>query len=64
MRSIDDSCSLNPVLKTAMSWNPKSACIPGTTVRHSSSTCEAASWLCVLYWFSSYCSIPGGSEAI
>jgi len=43
IRSIDDNCSLNALLKTAMSWNPKSACIPGTTVRHSSSTCEAAS---------------------
>ncbi len=43
VRSVNDSCSPKPALKTAMSWNPKSACMPGTTVRHSSSTCVAAS---------------------
>jgi len=31
-----------PSLKTAMSWNPKSAWMPGSTIRHSSSRCPAA----------------------
>src|SRR5260221_1958621 len=37
-----ESFSSKPSLNTAISWKPKRAWIPGSTVRHSSSRCAAA----------------------